>query len=188
MVGSNPFRDPDCTWGEVPREGECEPYRFLEEALTELLRSLVQYEPVVEDIPWAPVSKPLPASRISVVSTAGLSMVGDEPFDMETEKKRPSWGDPTWRRLRRDVTTDTIQAHHLHIDTSHLLRDLDVCFPVPLLRQLAAEGVIGEVAPSHYSIMGYQGPNLRRLQEQSCGPIARAMVEEQVDLALLVPV
>ena len=187
-MGFNPFSDPEYSWGDPLREGECDPYRFLELALSELLRGNVKYGALVQDIPWAPVSKPLSKSRVSVVSTAGLSMKGDEPFDLETEKKRPSWGDPTWRRLSRDLTTDTIQAHHLHIETSHLLQDLDVCFPVPLLRELAGEGVIGEAAPSHYSIMGFQGPDLRRLQEHSCGAIARAMVEEEVDLALLVPV
>ncbi len=187
-MGSNPFKDPDCTWGDPPREGECDPYRFLEEAITELLSANMRHGPVAGEIPWTPVSKGLSGSRISVVSTAGLSMRGDEPFDMETEKKRPSWGDPTWRRLRRDVTTETIQAHHLHIETSHLMKDLDVCFPVPLLRELEEEGVIGEVAPSHYSIMGFQGPDLSRLQEKSVPEIAQAMVDEQVDLALLVPV
>ena len=68
----------------------------------------MRHGPVVGEIPWTPVSKGLSESRISVVSTAGLSMRGDEPFDMETEKKRTSWGDPTWRRLRRDVTTETM--------------------------------------------------------------------------------
>ena len=67
------------------------------------------------------------------------------------------------------------------------MRDLDVCFPVPLLRELEAEGVVGEVAPSHYSIMGFQGVDLRRL-EPSCREIAQAMVLEAVDLALFVPV
>ncbi len=186
-MGSNPFKDPSCTWGDPPQPGECDPYRFLEEALTELLSANVRYGPIAEDIPWAPALKPLANSRISVVSTAGLNMKGDTPFDTESERKRPSWGDPTWRRLTRDVTTDTIEANHLHIETSHLLADLDVCFPVPLLRQLEAESVVGEVAPSHYSIMGFQGPDLRRL-EPSCVAIADAMVAEEVDLALFVPV
>ena len=163
-MGSNPFQDSSCSWGDPPRPGECAPYRFLETAIHELLAATVKYGSLATDIPWAPVSKPLSESRVSVVSTAGLSMRGDEPFDMETERKRPSWGDPTWRRLRSDVSTATIQAHHLHIETSHLLKDLDVCFPVPLLRVLQAEGVVGEVAPSHYSIMGFQGPDTRRLR------------------------
>ena len=187
-MGFNPFKDPECTWGDPPRPGEPDPYRFLETALRTVLAANALYGERVEDIPWAPITRPLPESRISVVSTAGLSMLGDEPFDMETERKRPSWGDPTWRRLRGDVTMETIQAHHLHIDTRHLLADLDVCFPVPLLRELAEEGVIGEVAPSHYSIMGFQGPDIRRLRDTSCQPIADAMVSEEVDLAVFVPV
>ena len=187
-MGFNPFVDPECTWGDPPRPGEPDPYRFLEVAIRTIVSTTARYAPAVKAIPWAAVTKPLSESRISVVSTAGLSMLGDEPFDMETEKKRPSWGDPTWRRLSSDVTTDTIQAHHLHIETSHLLADLDVCFPVPLLRRLADEGVIGEVAPSHYSIMGFQGPDLSRLRDTSCKPIADAMVAEEVDLALFVPV
>ncbi|MCH2172791.1 hypothetical protein MK489_18605 [Myxococcota bacterium] len=186
-MGSNPFRDRECRWGDPPRPGECDPYRFLEVALFELLRSNVRYGEAVKDIPWAPVEKSLSQSRISVVSTAGLSMKGDTRFDMETERRRPTWGDPTWRRLQRDVTAETLQADHLHIETSHVLADPDVCFPVPLLRELEREETIGEAAPSHYSIMGFQGPDLRRL-EPSCTAIAEAMVSEEVDLALLVPV
>ncbi len=186
-MGSNPFKDPECTWGDPPRPGECDPYRFLEEPLTELLRASVRYGKIADEIPWAPVRKPLARSRISVVSTAGLSMKGDAPFDLETERRRPSWGDPTWRRLTRDASVDSIEANHLHIETRHLLKDLDVCFPLPLLRNLEDEGVVGELAPSHYSIMGFQGPDLCRL-EPSCRAIARAMVAEAVDLALFVPV
>lgn len=186
-MGGNPFKNPDCTWGAPPRPGECDPYVFLEESITELLSSQVRYGRLAHDIPWAPVRKPLSQSRVSVVSTAGLNMKGDTPFDMDTERKRPTWGDPTWRRLAQDVTTETIEANHLHIETSHLYADLDVCFPVPLLRELEAEGVVGEVAPSHYSIMGFQGPDLRRIKP-SCVAIADAMVAEGVELALLVPV
>lgn len=187
-MGFNPFKDPDCTWANPPRPGEPDPFRFLETPIRTLFEAEARYADPIADIPWTPVTKPLTESRISVVSTAGLSMQGDEPFDMETERKRPTWGDPTWRRLRSDVTSSNVQAHHLHIETSHLLADLDVCFPVPLLNELAAEGIIGDVAPSHYSIMGFQGPDIRRLRDTSCQPIADAMVEEQVDLAVFVPV
>jgi len=183
----NPFKEPDYQWGDPPEPGECDPYRFVEEAITRVLSANVRFGEAVTDIPFAQLSKPISDSRISLVSTAGLSMKGDEPFDMETEKRRPSWGDPSWRRLSSDVETSTIQANHLHIDTKHLLTDLDVCFPVPLLHQLATEAVIGEVADSHYSIMGFQGTDLRRI-EPSCVAIADAMGVDGVDLAILIPV
>jgi D-proline reductase (dithiol) PrdB len=186
-LGFNPFTDPGCTWGDPPRAGEPDPYRFLEPAIEQSMRADIALSPI-EAIPFAPVEKPLAESRVSIVSTAGLSMRGDTPFDLETEKKRPSWGDPSWRRLRSDVTAETIQAHHLHIDTKYLFEDLDVCFPVPLLHEFASEGRVGEVAPSHYSIMGFQGPDLRRLRKTSPKPIAEAMQSEEVDLAIFVPV
>lgn len=186
-MGNVPSQSPDYAWGDPPNPGECDPYLFLEEAIEKLIRNNVKYGALVRDIPWSNVTKPLNESSISVVSTAGLSMKDDEPFDMDTERKRPSWGDPSWRRLDRDITTDSIAANHLHIETSHLLQDLDVCFPVPLLRQLEQENVIGTVAPSHYSIMGFQGADLRRIAP-SCTAIAEAMVKEEVDLAVLVPV
>ena len=147
----------------------------------------MKYGALVTDIPWSNVNKPLNESSISVVSTVGLSMANDEPFDMETERKRPTWGDPRWRRLNRDVTEESIAANHLHIETSYLLEDLDACFPVPLLRRLQREKVVGNVAPNHYSIMGFQGADLRRIRP-SCVAIADAMVNDDVDLALLVPV
>lgn len=186
-MGNVPSKIPGYTWGDPTNRGECDPYLFLEEAIDKLIRNNVKYGALVRDIPWSNVTKPLNESSISVVSTAGLSMKDDEPFDMDTERKRPSWGDPSWRRLDRDITTDSIAANHLHIETSHLLQDLDVCFPVPLLRQLEQENVIGTVAPSHYSIMGFQGADLRRIAP-SCTAIAEAMVKEEVDLAVLVPV
>ncbi|MCS5567384.1 MAG: glycine/betaine/sarcosine/D-proline family reductase selenoprotein B [Pseudomonadales bacterium] len=186
-MGNVPSRTADYAWGDPPNPGECDPYLFLEEAIHKLIRNNVKYGTLVSDIPWSNVKKPVNESSISVVSTAGLSMADDEPFDMETERKRPTWGDPSWRRLDRDVNEDSVAANHLHIETSYLLDDLDVCFPVPLLRQLQRENVIGNVAPSHYSIMGFQGSDLRRIAP-SCVAIAEAMVNDDVDLALLVPV
>ena len=141
-MGSNPFKDPECTWGDPPRPGECDPYRFLEEPLTELLRANVRYGKIADEIPWAPVRKPLAQSRISVVSTAGLSMKGDEPFDMEGERKRPTWGDPSWRRLPSDAAGDTIEANHLHLDTSYIQRDINVALPVDRLRSLVEAGAV----------------------------------------------
>ncbi len=51
-MGSNPFRDASCTWGDPPRSGECDPYRFLETAIRELLRATAKYGSPATDIPW----------------------------------------------------------------------------------------------------------------------------------------
>ena len=42
-MGFNPFKDPECAWGDPPRAGECDPYRFTEVGITELISASVKY-------------------------------------------------------------------------------------------------------------------------------------------------
>jgi len=167
---------------------EVDPWKFAGSFLQKVLSPRIPVEPAHPEIPWAPVRKRLAESRVALLSTAGLSMKDDAPFDMEGERKKPTWGDPTWRRLRSDATSDSIEANHLHIDTSYILRDLNVALPLDRLRTLADEGVVGSVADSHYSIMGYQGSDSSTLENQSAPEIAETMRNEEVDLAILAPV
>ncbi len=172
----------------TPETRVVDPWRFTGSFLRRLFEARLPAQPSHPPIPWAKVGKPLAASRVALLSTAGLSMKGDAPFDMEGERRRPTWGDPSWRRLSADATSAAIEANHLHIDTSYILRDLDVALPLDRLRELAAEGIVGEVAPTHYSIMGYQGADSRALETESAPAIAAAMRDERVDIALLAPV
>jgi D-proline reductase (dithiol) PrdB len=165
-----------------------DPWRFTGSFLRRILEARIPAEPAHAPIPWTPVSKRLAASRVALLSTAGISMKGDTPFDMEGERKRPTWGDPSWRRLRADATAETIEANHLHIDTGYIQRDLDVALPLDRLRELVAAGEVGEIASSHYSIMGYQGADTTALETRGAPEIAAAMKSEEVDLALLAPV
>lgn len=167
---------------------EVDPWRFTGRFLKQILSSRIPEQPAYAGIPWAPVKTPLARARVALLSTAGLSMQGDEPFDMETERQRPTWGDPSWRRLRSDATGQTIEANHLHIDTRYIRDDINVALPLDRLRELVAEGIVGEMADTHYSIMGYQGADSSALENESAPAIARAMLEERVDLALLAPV
>lgn len=134
------------------------------------------------------MTKPLARSRVALLSTAGISMKGDRPFDMEGERKRPTWGDPSFRRIRRDATPADVEVNHLHIETGFVRRDLDVALPLARLRELVEEGVVGAMADTHYSTMGYQGSSTKVLEAETAPAIAAAMKREEVDLALLAPV
>ena len=63
-----------------------------------------------------------------------------------------------------------------------------MALPLDRLRALVDEGVVGSVADSHYSIMGFQGNDPSVLVNESAPAIARTMKDEEVDLALLAPV
>jgi D-proline reductase (dithiol) PrdB len=167
---------------------EVDPWRFAGSFLKNALSGSIPAGDYAGEIPWTPVRKPLAESKVALLSTAGLSMKGDEPFDMEYERQNPTKGDPSWRRLPADATAASIDANHLHIDTGYVKSDLNVALPVDRLRELARAGVVGAVADSHYSIMGYQGNDSRRLEQESAPAIAEAMASEEVDLALLAPV
>ena len=167
---------------------QVDPWRFTGGFLRKVLSSRIPDQPTHDPIPWTPVAKPLASSKVALLSTSGLSMKGDAPFDMEGERQRPTWGDPSWRRLRADATAASIEANHLHVDTGYVLRDINVALPLDRLRELVAEGVAGSVAPSHYSTMGYQGNDTSVLENETAPAIAEAMKSEEVDLALLAPV
>ena len=174
------------TLPDAPRQ--VDPWRFTGSFLAGLLSRMIPAQPAWTSIPWTPVRKPLSQSRVALLSTAGLSMKGDPPFDMELERRSPMRGDSSWRRLRADATGASVEANHLHIDTGYLLRDLNVALPLDRLRELVAAGEVGSMADTHYSIMGYQGNDTSALERESAPAIAEVMRREEVDLALLVPV
>ncbi len=167
---------------------EVDPWRFTGSFLKNVLSARIPDEPGHPEIPWAPVRKPLSESKVALLSTAGLSMKGDASFDMETERKRPTWGDPSWRALRSDATSASIAANHLHIETRYILEDINVALPLDRLRELVEAGEVGAMASAHYSIMGFQGADSSTLENESGPAIAESMNKEEVDLALLAPV
>lgn len=144
-------------------------------------------EPTPAEIPWAPLAKPLTECRVALISSAALSHVDDAPFDQESERRDPWWGDPTHRVLQRGVRADQVRISHLHIDPRPAEEDLDCLMPLRRLDELAAAGLVGEAAARHYSIMGYI-LKTDELVEETAPKIAAELVGEQVDLALLVPV
>jgi len=167
---------------------QVDPWRFAGSFLERILGGAIPDEPKHGPIPWAPVTKPLSEARVALLSTAGISMRDDAPFDMELERRNPMRGDPGFRRLRADATSESIVSNHLHIDTGYIERDLGVALPLERLRELVVEGTVGSMAETHYSIMGYQGNDTSTLEQESAPAIAEAMRSEEVDLALLAPV
>lgn len=138
-------------------------------------------------IPWTRLTRPLSRCRVAIVSSAGLALKSDRPFDQEGERRDPWWGDPSYRVLPRETRTGEARCYHLHVDPSLAEQDLDCVLPLTRLAELAERGVIGAPADSHYSFMGYV-LDAGELLAHSAPAIARSMRDEGVDVALLVPV
>ena len=140
-----------------------------------------------DPIPWTQLSKPLNQCRFALVTTAGIyDKEREPPFDAEREKREPMWGDPTYRRIRRDVPQAQIGASHLHINNRDILADANIVLPVNQFAELEAQGVIGSLAAVNYSFMGYQ-LNTSEWRERYAPEVAALMKDEAVDAVLLTP-
>jgi D-proline reductase (dithiol) PrdB len=159
---------------------------FVDGGTRKLVRSWIEREPEHE-IPWTPLAKPLSECRVALVSSAGIARHDQKPFDQDLERRDPWWSDQSWRPIPLGTTEADIGIHHLHIDPSFGEQDLDCVLPLRRLQELAADGVVGSVAVTHYSFMGFI-LEPRELLASSAPAIVDGMAEEGVDVALLVPV
>ncbi len=138
----------------------------------------------LDPVPPAPLRRPLSQCRVALVTTAGLVPAGDQPFDEGIKG-----GDFSYRVIPGDADVTTLTEHHRSESFDHagILEDANLAFPLDRLRELAARGDIGEVAPRHLSFMGsITAPG--RLTARTAPEAADLLVQDQVDVALLVPV
>ncbi len=167
---------------------EVNSYLFCGRATKRIAKSWIkrEYDPD-RPIPWTPVKKPLDESTVALISSAGIAMLDDEPFDQDGERRNPWWGDPSYRRIPRTATEKDIRVCHLHINGEFAERDLNSVLPLQRLQALVEEGVAGRSAEEHYSFMGYI-LDARELLERSVPAIIGDLQAQEVDAVILVPV
>jgi D-proline reductase (dithiol) PrdB len=161
-------------------------FRFMPPTLKAWLQKDIPQEEYEARIPWHPMRKPVSSAVFSLMTSAGVSLKADPPFDMEREKREPFWGDPTHREIRRDVLQDQIDANHLHVDTSFMKQDMNVILPITRFIEFEMEGVIGRLAPTSYSFYGYQH-DFSFLLERTMPKVASRMHDEGVEAVLITP-
>ena len=64
------------------------------------------------------------------MTSAGISMKNDPPFDMEREMQEPTWGDPSIRFIPSTAVESDIDVNHLHINTDYIKQDINVMLPL----------------------------------------------------------
>lgn len=77
-------------------------------------------------------------------------MQTQEPFNIKDEL-----GDLGYRIIPPDVKANDLMVTHHHYDHSDADQDINVVFPIEVLRDLEAEGFIGGIARKHIGYMGY---------------------------------
>ena len=161
-------------------------FRFLPPSLKAWVRTFIPDGEFKGSIPWTPMSKPLNQTTLSLVTSAGISLKSDPPFDMEREKREPLWGDRSYRMIPRGTTEQEMDIHHLHINTTYIKQDINVILPLSRMAEFEQEGIIGRLALTAYSFYGFQWKNTDFLKE-AIEPISKKMKLEGVEAVLLTP-
>jgi D-proline reductase (dithiol) PrdB len=138
----------------------------------------------IEPTPWTPLKRPLNECRLALVSSAGLVVPGQTPFDEELRG-----GDYSFREIPDDASVGGLMEYHRSesFDHSGLQKDANLVFPLDRVHELVTRRRIGASNRRHLSFMGsITAPG--RLTKETAPAAARLLVEDEVDVALLVPV
>lgn len=138
---------------------------------------------VVEGIPWTPFDKPLKESIVAVVTTAGVHLLGQEPFDMEDKD-----GDPSYRAIPSGAPRADYTITHDYYDHKDADRDINIVLPLDRLKEMKEAGLIGGLAPTNYGFMGHiVGPHVETLLKKTAPEVAERLKGDGVDAVLLTP-
>jgi D-proline reductase (dithiol) PrdB len=141
-----------------------------------------------DDAVWAPFERRLSEATVSLLSSSGLYVVGQQmPFDAAGERECPTWGDPSFRAIPRSTAQGQLGAMHLHVNTDDVLADHEIALPLRRLDELVSEGVVGRSAETHYSVMGYQREGLDAWRSETAPAIVAGLQAENVDGVVLSP-
>lgn len=143
-------------------------------------KSLVQH---TGEVPWVEPLLPLAKARIALVTTGGVHLASQTPFDMSDSE-----GDASLREVPIDTPREELRITHDYYDHRDAENDLNLVFPVQRLKELVQAGAIGSLHQVGFSIMGHiDGPHLATLQDKTAPLIAKKMAAAGVNYVLLVP-
>ena len=135
------------------------------------------------DIPWMPLHKPVADSVIALVTTAGVHLKSQEPFNMDDPD-----GDATFRAIPSDARKEDLIITHKYYDHSAADRDINVVLPLDRMRELLMEKRIGGIAPFGYGFMGHiHGPHVRTLMQRTAPEVAGRLREDRAEAVILTP-
>ena len=145
----------------------------------ELYKSYAPYKWVVNsDTPqWTPLTRPIARCKVALMSSGGV-LYRDQPrFHRE---------DASYRLIPKDATQDDLDIWHFGYRTADAQADHNCVFPLARMRELEADGTIGELADSAYSFMGgiYSA---RKVREELAPLIADELKKARIDAFYLVP-
>ncbi len=166
--------------------------KFLSKILVELYsrlpslshRSGASVDPLkFDDTPWAPMVKPLSESKLALVTTAGVHLASDKPFNMDDTA-----GDPTFRVVPSNADMGDITITHSYYNHADADKDINIVFPIERIKEFVTEGRIGSLAENFYGFMGHiEEKYVDSLVNDHAVKVLEMMQADGVEVALLTP-
>lgn len=130
--------------------------------------------------PWTPLKKPLSQSCITLISSAGIYVEDQHPFD--------PWAvnDSSFRLIPVETPWEKLKLAHNYYDHRDALKDLNCVFPVDRLTEFEKEGVIGRLAPVAITLGMGRMFKRTELRKQTVPQIIEVLKKAQTDAAFLV--
>lgn len=132
-----------------------------------------------EHLNWTAVRKPLSECVVNLFTTGGVHLRSEQPFDVAN-----AHGDWSFRAIPTDVATADLAITHTHYNHVDADRDVNCMFPLDRLRELREQGVIGDIAPTAYTIMGFN-PDPGPLVRETIPQLAQRIKDGGADLLFM---
>src|SRR5918998_1041909 len=131
-------------------------------------------------VPFTPFEGELSRATVAIVTAAGVHLKDQEPFNIADEL-----GDLTFRLIPPDADASQLMVTHHHYDHADADADINVVFPLDVLRDLQGEGFIRDLAKKHVGYMGYT-MQLKAMYEGTAPQIANEIDRgSRADVVLL---
>jgi len=135
---------------------------------------------VFDSSPFTPLKTPVREASVALISSAGISMDAQEPFD--------PWAvnGLSFRKIPSDTPFKRLNLNHNYFDHRDAVKDFNCIFPIERLKELEKEGEIGRLAPIAVSLGMGRLYKRTALQNETVPKIVAVLKNLNVDAVLLV--
>ncbi len=149
-----------------------------------------------EDGPFTPLAKPLPESRLALLTSSGHFVKDDDPEPLgvknmtqkqaEDRIKEFLKEEPQLSSIPLDTSPEDLCIRHGGYDVCGSKLDFNVALPIQRLLEMVQNGVVGELASPVYSFVG--ACSQKRLLARTGPRWVSFLKKQKVDAVFLVPV
>ena len=135
------------------------------------------------DTPWVDMTKDVSKCRLALITTGGVHLKSQTPFDMVDPD-----GDPGFREIPSDSSVEDLMITHNYYDHRDADQDINIVLPVERVRELKETKEIAEIASCHLSFMGHIiNKKIDELIDKTAPEVVRLLKNDNVDIVLLTP-